>query len=155
METITYKSLTITELPRIKGLWEELNRIHLADSIYFKDHYTHFSFEERIKFLVNKHEKDIQLLVAETEELTLAGYCISTISENKMGEIDSLFVDAAFRKQGIGTIFMKKSMEWLQANQCNPIRLNVSYGHERVFGYYQRLGFYPRLTTLELRNTEI
>ena len=48
MQTINYKRLTTTELARIKPLWEELNRIHLADSVYFKAHYTHFSFEERI-----------------------------------------------------------------------------------------------------------
>lgn len=153
MQTIIYKRITTTELARIKPLWIELNQIHLADSVYFKEHYTHFSFEERIGSWVNIPEKNFHMLVAETEDSTLVGYCISTIDENRKGEIDSLFVSDAFRKQGIGTVFMKKSMEWLLTNQCKPIRLSVSYGHEKVFGFYQQLGLFPRLTILELKNT--
>jgi len=152
MQTINYKKLTTTELARIKPLWEELNRIHLADSVYFKEHYTHFSFEDRIENLLKLPEKNLHLLIAETEDFSPIGYCISTIDTNKKGEIDSLFVKAEFRKQGIGRVFVVKSMEWLHDNNANPIRLTVSYGHESVLGFYQRMGFYPRLTVLELKN---
>lgn len=154
MHTITYRKLTCSELARIKPLWKELNRIHLADSIYFKEHYAHFSFEERSGNWLRLPEENFHLLVAETEDLIPIGYCISTIDANLKGEIDSLFVSAAFRKQGIGKVLMKKSMEWLQANQCNPIRLTVSYGHESILGFYQRMGFYSRLTVLEWKNDD-
>jgi len=155
MQAITYKRLTTTELVSIKLLWKELNQIHLTDSVYFKEHYTHFSFEERIENWLRLPEKDVLVLVVETEELLPIGYCISTIEANLKGEIDSLFVHAAFRKKGIGKALVEKSMEWLQTNQCKPIRLTVSYGHESVLGFYQQLGFYPRLTTLEWKNKEI
>ena len=154
MEIIEYKRLTTNELSQIRVLWEKLNRIHLNDSIYFKEHYTHFSFGERISGWIKLQEKNFHLLIAETSDFIPIGYCISTIDANRGGEIDSLFIDAAFRMQGIGKILLEKSMEWLQNNQCKPIRLNVSYGHENVMEFYQHFGFYPRLTTLELIKNE-
>jgi ribosomal protein S18 acetylase RimI-like enzyme len=152
MHRITYRRLTATELARIKVLWEELNRIHLADSVYFKEYYAHFSFEKRIENWLRLPEKNFHLLVSETEDMIPIGYCISTIDADRKGEIDSLFVNVSFRKQGIGKVLVEKSMEWLKANQCKPIRLTVSYGHESVLGFYQQLGFYSRLTVLEWKN---
>jgi len=154
MEIIEYKRLTTNELSQIRVLWEKLNQTHLNDSIYFKDHYAHFSFEERISCWTKLPEKNFQLLIAQTSEFIPIGYCIATINANQGGEIDSLFIDSTFRMQGIGKILMEKSMKWLQKNHCKPIRLNVSYGHESVIEFYQQFGFYARLTTLELIENE-
>ena len=153
MKPVEYRRLTKLELPQIKTLWGELNKIHSVDSIHFKEHYNTFSFEKRSEAWLKLPDNNFQLLVAEAEGSTLVGYCVSTFDTNLKGEIDSLFVDPAFRQQGIGRTLMEKSMDWLQNNQCSPIRLTVSYGHESVLVFYQRLGFYPRLTALEWKNT--
>jgi Acetyltransferases len=155
MQTIQYRRLTIGKLTEIKTLWEELNKTHLVDSVYFKEHYATFCFEKRSAIWLELPEDHFQLLVAETKDATLAGYCVSTISMDQKGEIDSLFVSPSFRQQGIGRALVEKSIEWLQNNQCDPIRLTVSYGHESVFAFYQQLGFYPRLTALEFRDKVI
>lgn len=149
MQQVEYNILTKDKLAEIKPLWEELNLIHLDDTVYFKEHYAAFSFEKRSAGWLNLPEESFHLLIAVTKESGPVGYCVSTIDANRKGEIDSLFVHEAFRQQGIGKTLTERSLEWLQENRCNPIRLTVSYGHESVLGFYQRLGFYPRLTTLE------
>jgi len=151
MSIITYKRLSIRNLLEIKPLWEELNKIHLADSVYFKEHYQSFSFESRSSKWMKLKEDNIFILVAQTDNLTSIGYCVSTIDIDKNAEIDSLFVDTNFRKQGIGHELIEKSKEWLQKNSCKSIRLSVSYGHENVLPFYLKSGFFPRLTTLEFK----
>ena len=151
MSIITYKRLSIRNLLEIKPLWEELNKIHLADSVYFKEHYQSFSFESRSSKWMKLQEDNIFILFAQTDNLTSIGYCVSTIDIDKNAEIDSLFVDTNFRKQGIGHELIEKSKEWLQKNSCKSIRLSVSYGHENVLPFYLKSGFFPRLTTLEFK----
>jgi ribosomal protein S18 acetylase RimI-like enzyme len=154
MQHVTFKRLPANELTRIKPLWEDLNRIHRDDSVYFKEHYAAFSFEIRSAGWLKLPEDNFHLLIALTKDMVPIGYCVSTIDTNRKGEIDSLFVSTTFRQQGIGKALLEKSMERLQGNQCKPIRLTVSYGHESVLGFYQRLGFYPRLTTLEWKEKD-
>lgn len=151
MSNITYKRLSIRHLSEIKPLWEELNKIHLADSVYFKEHYQSFSFETRSSKWMKLQEDDIFILVAQTDDSTPIGYCVSTIDIDKNAEIDSLFVDINFRQQGIGRELIEKSKEWFQKSNCTSIRLSVSYGHESVLPFYMKSGFFPRLTTLEFK----
>jgi ribosomal protein S18 acetylase RimI-like enzyme len=152
MKKLIYKRLDTTELTVIKKLWEELNLIHLVDSIYFKEHYASFSFTERSRNWLKLPEDNFHLLVAETKDSVPVGYCVSTIDVNWKGEIDSLFVSTEYRQKGVGQLLVRKSMKWLNDRRCISIRLSVSYGREKVLGFYQKLGFYPRLTTLELKN---
>jgi len=146
---IQYRHLNKSELTYIEPLWEELNRVHLDDSIYFKEHYKNFTFGKRIAVWEKLPEENIHILVAISDSLVPIAYCVSTVDENRKAEIDSLFVSSAFRKLGIGKTLVEKSLEWLQSVQCVSIRLTVSYGHESVFAFYQHLGFFPRLTVLE------
>lgn len=149
MQTIKYKRLKINKLGEIKLLWEDLNDNHLKDSIYFKEHYTTYSFEKRSAGWLKLPKKNFHLLIAETKDLVIIGYCVSTIDENWKGEIDSLYIKPEFRQQGIGKTTLNKSFQWLQIYHCKPIQLSVSYGHESVIGFYQKLGYYPKFTTLE------
>ena len=109
MQTIEYKRLKINKLAEIKLLWEELNGIHLNDSIYFKKHYTTYSFEKRNAGWLKLPEKNFHLLIAETKDLVTIGYCVSTINENGKGEINSLYVKPEFRQHGIGKTMLDES----------------------------------------------
>lgn len=144
---IIYKEIQISELPKIKHLWESLNQLHLEDSVYFTEHYKQFTFEKRSARWMDFNDENILILIAEAE--VPVGYCISTRGMNNEGEIDSLYVDPEYRGKNIGKELTLRSLNWLKSNNCHPIRLAVSYGHESVLGFYKRIGFYPRLTVLE------
>lgn len=145
-----YQTLPFGELHRIKPLWEKLNRVHLHDSVYFKDHYASFTFEKRTMAWSKLPEENVRIWIAESEG-EIVGYCVATVTNDGKGEIDSLCVEEAWQHRGVGETLVQKSMAWLESKQCTPIRLIVSHGHESVMGFYEKLGFYPRATILELK----
>jgi len=146
---VSYKTLPVSHLNEIKPLWEALNRVHWDDSVYFRDHYASFTFERRSTRWMTMSKENILILVVETEKKKLIGYCVSTIDDTNEGEIDSVFVEPEFQGKQIGRELVLKSLGWLRENECKPIRLAVSFGHESVIGFYEKLGFYPRFSVLE------
>jgi ribosomal protein S18 acetylase RimI-like enzyme len=146
---VLYEILPASRLDEIKHLWEALNLVHFDDSVYFREHFASFTFEKRSAHWRAMSEKNILILVAKADDQKLIGYCVSTIDDANEGEIDSIFVEPEYRGKQIGRELVLKSLDWLRKNNCKPIRLAVSYGHESVIGFYQKLGFYPRLSVLE------
>jgi len=148
---IEITDISIEEINCIKELWEELNKIHYKDSVYFKDHYNSFTFERRIEKFTAVNASNIKISVAKENDAVL-GYCIST-KEGSNGEIDSLFTDTKIRGQGIGKQLLNRHVEWLKENGCSKLRVAVSYGHESaVKNFYNKAGFYERMLCFELKD---
>jgi diamine N-acetyltransferase len=73
--------MSIREIPKgsiqlIKPLWEKLNTIHFADSVYFKNHFEHFTFEKRCESFIDIPDDDLRIYGC-YENDGLIGYCIS------------------------------------------------------------------------------
>jgi diamine N-acetyltransferase len=149
-EQFTFEKITLNNIAIIKPIWEELNRLHYTDSIYFKDHFHNFTFEKRAAYFHKKNENEIFIEIVKTEEGTAIGYCIST-TNGTTGEIDSICITEKYRGNKLGEKLIKNGVKWLKSKNCSTIKLGVSYGHEVVFGFYEKLGFYPRMTYLELK----
>jgi GNAT superfamily N-acetyltransferase len=137
------------QIMRIKSLWQKLNEIHLQDAHYFQNHFKTNTFEERCKKFITIDDSNLRIEILD-DHGTPVGYCISTI-EKGVGEIDSLFVEEKYRKYGYGGRLVENSIKWLKANNCQKIMVGVAEGHEFVFGFYQKYGFYPRMTYLQLK----
>jgi diamine N-acetyltransferase len=138
------------QIRMIKPLWEKLNKIHLKDSQYFKDHFFAQSFDNRCSKFAVINDDDIRIeLIVDCE--TAVGYCISTI-EKKVGEIDSIYIEEKYRENGFGTQLIENSKKWFNEKDVLKIIVTVAEGHESVFGFYQKHGFYPRLTYLEMKD---
>ena len=147
------KALDKSEIHLIQHLWEELNEIHQEDSIHFKDHFANFTFEKRCKDLVAIDSENIQIDVLFDEDKPV-GYCISTVKGHR-GELESLFIEKQYRKLGYGDDLVKRGIAWLKSNNCERIEVSVAAGHESVFGFYEKFGFYPRMTSLRLKKETI
>ena len=145
----TLREISINDINLIKELWEKLNQLHLNDSRFFKEHYKAFTFENRCTKFKGMNKENFRLEIVENKNLQVIGYCLSTIKE-EIGEIDSLFIEDAYRKLGLGNLLINRSIKWLNNNNCLKILVAVADGHEEVFEFYMRTGFYPRLTYLEL-----
>ena len=146
----TIRDITKAEITALKPLWEELNRLHLEDSVYFKDHYASFTFEKRMATLLAHDPDDTRITVAfsGTEPV---GYCISTIL-GANGEIESLCLAACARGEGLGRRLVESHVAWMQERGCEKIRVSVSHGHYSALGFYRKLGFRDRLMVLELKD---
>lgn len=149
---MSIREISINELNKIKSLWEKLNIIHLNDSQYFKEHYRTNTFEERCKKFYRIHPSNIKIMAVESDDKAIVGYCISTINREELsGEIESIYIENDLRQSGIGTQLINMSINWFKENNCKKINVSVAEGHESVFEFYKKFGFYPRLISLQLK----
>jgi len=88
-------------------------------------------------------------LALNEESTRNVGYCVSSDSAEKIGEIDSIFVDAAYRDQGIGDALMKKALCWMEKENAVAKIVEVAVGNEEAFGFNAKYDFLPRKTVLK------
>lgn len=138
-------------LDDVREHWEALNEHHENYSLHFKDFYHQFSFAIRQADLM-KHAQhgSIQVVICFDEAAQLrVGYCINSVENGLVGEIESIFVLPDYRGLGIGEELMRKSLQWMDEMGAGKIVVNVAAGNEQAFGFYEKFGFYPRRTMLE------
>ena len=139
------KAITRDNIGIIKRLWEDLNAHHLSRTTHFADHFSKFRFEERVEAL--KRRDRFIAYVAESNHEGI-GYCIATVHD-RAGEIDSLFLDAAYRGKGYGRALMGLALKWLEDQHCETIRVSVAEGNEQVLDFYRRFGFAERFVVMQ------
>jgi len=151
MLQITYIHGGQSMLNQIRDMWEELNHYHCERSAYFKEHYLGMTWQKRRCTLLKKTtggEMHIEIAVDETTGHNV-GYIISSINSEKTGEIESLYVDKAYRHMGIGSRLTQNALAWMDQNGAAEKQVEVSVGNEPAWGFYGRFGFLPRKTLLK------
>lgn len=137
-------------LDTVQPLWEKLNKHHQENSRYFQDKFNNQTFDMRKKKFINDINTELRIdLVKDTENNSFVGYCISTVTIDLIGEIDSLYIESAYRKLGIGDELMCRSLVWLDSKNVRTKIIGVAEGNGQVFDFYKKYGFYERRTILE------
>jgi len=137
----------------IEELWRQLALHSSEHSVDFAEHYASRSFDQRRKELKARAERGklrIDIAREGTSDQNL-GYCVSSVDEQGLGTIESLFVREDERGRGIGDILMGRSLEWLKENMARSTVVFTVYGNEGVLPFYYRYGFRPKALMLELR----
>ncbi|WP_243156378.1 GNAT family N-acetyltransferase [Clostridium sp. C8-1-8] len=134
-------------LDSVEPLWELLNEYHKEKSIDFRSQYESFTFNERKKKLLTSKVINIDIVIDPFDNCI--GYCISTISHDSIGEIDSLFLKEEARKYGVGDKLIRRALEWLESNKVKKKLITVASGNENVINFYNRYGFKKRRIVLE------
>jgi diamine N-acetyltransferase len=152
MSCIEYRTTDINEIDLIHPLWIQLNNYMLGKAGSFRSHYEQMTFDERKAYF----EK---VAAAGTLRLDLAfdpqagenyvGYCVSSLSQEKTGEIESIFVEEEYRSRDIGSALVLRALEWFDERGSVRNRVAASAGNEGVWDFYKKFGFYPRMTVLE------
>jgi ribosomal protein S18 acetylase RimI-like enzyme len=154
MVNIAYIETDGKDIDLVRPLWEQLREHHRARSTNFAPHYEATTFDHRKSDLLYK-TKDGLMHIDFAKDMAsgrYVGYCISSIvmdHDEKVGEIDSIFVDKTYRLEGIGDTLIKKALGWMDLQCVDVKKVSVGSGNEEVFPFYARYGFYPRMTTLE------
>lgn len=140
---VEFLEINVTDIGKIKDLWEELNQHHYEVSTNFKEEYSNFKFHERMSLIKAKAEKSMLKIDVVNDENAnkLVGYCISSIDENNNGEVESLYLKKEYRGHKIGENLMKRSLAWMDENQVTTKKVVVAAGNENVFSFYQKYGF--------------
>ncbi len=135
----------------VAPLWKKLKEHHKARALkVFVEYYNRMTWDLRKKELLEKSRNGAMRIDLAKDKDTgkLVGYCVSTISEKKQGEIESIFIEEGYRRAGIGDNFMKKVLSWMDGQSVNRKVVAVAAGNEEVFGFYGKYHFYPRLSIL-------
>lgn len=152
MPHIAYRDTGIHEIEIIRPLWEHLNEHHCVRAGFFRDYYTKISFDDRKDFFRRRAASGALRLDLALEAGTgdrCVAYCVTSLSKELEGEIESIFVEQPFRSMGIGTVLMTRALAWLDGNGSTRNRVSVGDGNEDAWEFYRKFGFYPRMTVLE------
>ena len=132
-------------LDRVKPLWSELRRHHADLAPRWSASLLATSFEQRRVELVGKAGILVSLATRQAQDI---GYCVSTITADTTGEVDSLYVIPAQRGTGVGHALMSRAMDWFARQSVSSIVVNVISGNDAAQQFYARYGFLPRTVRL-------
>jgi len=121
---------------------------------YFQGSYTRMDAAGNNRRLRERHANDsIHMTIArDTGTNKIIAYCISivmNIHKEIRGEIYSIYVEPEYRDGVIGDNLMERALKWMNGRGAKRIVLAVSAGNEKVFDFYARFNFYPRITLLQ------
>jgi GNAT superfamily N-acetyltransferase len=142
--SFTYQEAGVEKLESIRHLWEKLNRHHVALSPHFSARRRSRTFEARKREFDSKAANGklrIELAFPTGSETAVA-YCLTSLSAG-MGEIDSLFVEEAFRGHGVGTDLMRHALDWLENHGATSKVVVVAHGNDPAIDFYSHFGFRP------------
>ena len=155
MSEITYVTGGVELFDAVEPLWAELNRHHQAMSEHFADAFAAFTFEARMRPLIDKSgQGKVRVDLARCEsgpDAGYCGYCVSSIDTAGAGEIDSIYVRPDYRGRGAGDGLMRRALRWMDDEHVQSKTIVVVWGNEQVLPFYRRYGFYPRAISLRQR----
>ncbi len=136
----SFEEISLAQIDLIEPLWQKLNSLHTRRSIFFKEHFSSFSFTDRMQLLESKD--DIKIFCAVTDKKRV-GYCLCSLKDD-VGEIDSLYIDEKLRISGLGSRLVKKALHWFKDNGASQLTVSIAHGNEDVIPFYENFGFEPR-----------
>jgi GNAT superfamily N-acetyltransferase len=147
----------------VEPLWEQLRALHIEKSTHFSEIFANTKFSARKEVFEDKAIRGkLLVILAETEREECVGYCVCSLSNErtstgfgKVGEIDSMFVLANYRKHGIGRTLVKRAMAWFKENDAKNVIVLVGVGNEEVLDFYGSFGLLPSAIRLEWKSNAV
>jgi len=156
ISTFDYRVLREEGIDAVQRLWEKLRAYHSPLLAGLPGAMPPFNFGPRKQELLTKAAPGkirIELVGTAPAGPDIA-YCISTVSANGQGEIDSMFVEEAFRGRGIGSELVRHALQWLERAGATSKVVTVAHANEEALAFYKRFGFEPKTVLLQQRDTE-
>jgi ribosomal protein S18 acetylase RimI-like enzyme len=140
-----------TLLDQIEPLWLGLNQQNISSSLSFKPYYRALTFDKRKKELLKIAQAAVLRveIAIDNSNGQAVGYCVSSLDNSGVGEIESIYVDKPFRGLKIGNNLMKSAIGWLEQQGATTKQVSVSAGNELACKFYEHYGFRTRRTVME------
>lgn len=132
----------------IRPMWEALNRLHTSLTPHFQLDFQCYRFADRKAYLESKAAMGGLRIFLIRLEQNFVGYCVASLRHDRHGEIESIYVDEAYRGMKLGDTLMRAALDWMDEKGALSKSINVVFGNEAAFPFYAKYGFYPRSTTL-------
>lgn len=135
-----------THIPAIVELWIEMIDYHTQLDQFFKRREdAHLNYESFIKELFNSNEAKILIAL---EDDKILGYILAKVDEyppvylyEKYGVIYDLVVKSTYRRRGIGTKLLNRSIDWFYSQGLDRIELILASKNEKANSFYVKNGF--------------
>lgn len=160
LDGITFTIRGRDDLDLIEPLWEGLAAHHLeraeANAPAFLGEMEAATFAARRDVLLEKNrDRALRLELAfDPAAGAPVGYCVASGAAGAHGEVESIFVDEAYRNLGIGGALLEHASAWMGEIGTVEHALFVFAGNDRAFPFYARHGFSPRFVILIRRPPE-
>lgn len=89
----------------------------------------------------------VQLVWVEEQEEPV-GFCITSLTQEQVGEVEALFVLERYRGNQLGGQLFQNALAWMEQAGAVEQRLVVAVGNEAVLGFYEKYGFFLGYSTL-------
>lgn len=154
---IQYSEKSKSELDLIAPLWNKLREYQQTRSLHFPQHYANRTWKRRKAELLRKSESGGFHLDIATDSHTnkIIGYCVSVISSDKQGHLESIYIEPEYHKNGIGDELMIRTLVWMNKKKVKTKTLIVGVGNEEVLTFYSRYGFCPKHIIVEQIKTKV
>jgi len=151
VSAVIYREIGVHEIDCIRSLWEDLNTFHREKTPHFRLHYERMTFEERKEYFISLTRTGfLHTDIASIADSGMGvGYCVCSVSVEKNGSIESIFVHPAYRSKGIGTALVTRGLQWMDSCGAMQKRVSVAAGNEDALPFYAKSRFVPRMTVLE------
>jgi len=150
MGTTEYERIDNKDIDQIKELWEALREHHKSKTDHFKEHFENLTFEIRKKVLLEKANCGQLIIdVVKINKGKIIAYCVSSIDEKGIGEVDSILVDERFRGMKVGDELMTRALKWFDENNVETRRIVVAQGNEAAYSFYEKFGFHHLFSTFQ------
>ena len=143
---LVYRTVGAGDIDAVQPLWAKLRAYHAP----LLNERPPFLFEPRKHGILGKAAAGkLRIeLVSTASPATDIAYCISTVSTDGCGEVDSIFVEEEFRGRGIGSELLQRALAWLDSCGASSKVVTVAHGNEGALAFYKRFGFHPRTILL-------
>ena len=141
---------SIELLPYCQNLWELFIENQIQNAGEMADGIAAYLQSQRDGGLLakaNDGKLHIQLVYTSNHHEPI-GFCITSLSSDRLGEVEALYVLDQYQGNNLGTKLMQNSLQWLEENSALEQKLIVAAGNEQVFSFYHKFGFYFCYTTL-------
>ena len=141
-------------LDLVEPLWMDLAAYHLerpeTAAPVFAPELAALTFAaRRDELLAKNRERDLRVeLAVDPGAGAPVGYCVASGAAGGHGEVETSFVDAAYRGRGIGGALLDRAAAWMDELGTIEQALSVFAANDRVLPFYARHGFAPRFVVL-------
>lgn len=136
-------------LTEIAPLWAQLREHHAGLSRLWRESILRSQFDARINQLREKCAPGGMLVLLAAAGGETVGYCVSTLTSDGKGEVDSIFVAELHRGRGIGRELFNRSVDWLALRGAKRVIVEVMAENAAARRLYESAGFRPRTVILE------
>jgi ribosomal protein S18 acetylase RimI-like enzyme len=150
MNSFQFKVGSIELLPLCHDLWELFIENQIQNAGEMSDGVATYLQSQRDGGLLAKTSEGklhIQLVYTSNHQDPI-GFCITSLSSDRIGEVEALYILDKYQGNNLGTKLLQNSLQWLEVNNASEQKLIVAVGNEQIFSFYQKFGFFPGYTTL-------